>query len=240
MARILVVDDDPRLIKAVAKLLRQRGHLVESVPTGELAHQTLRRGGIDIVLLDINLPGIDGLSLVHLLREEGNSTPLILLSSRAEAHEQALGLRLGSDDYIAKPFNPEVLLARIQAVLRRSTPATAARTETVRRNLLEIKPIEVDFTARQVFKNGVPVRLAPMEYAVLEFLVANRGRAVSKDELMLHVWGSRRASRTLAEHVSRLRRKLGEELIVTQSGFGYLVPSAPPAGPAADSATRAR
>jgi DNA-binding response OmpR family regulator len=225
VARVLVVDDDPRLIKVVARLLRQRNHLVESVPNGELARQTLRRGGVDIALLDINLPGIDGLSLVHQLREEGNTTPLILLTSRTEAHEQALGLRLGSDDYIAKPFNPEVLLARIQAVLRRSTACENDHVNSVRSDLVEIGPVQLDLTARQVFKAGTAVRLAPIEYAVLEFLVANRGRAVSKEELMLHVWGTTRSSRTLTEHISRLRRKLGDELIITQSGYGYLLPT---------------
>jgi DNA-binding response OmpR family regulator len=241
VARVLVVDDDPRLIKVVASLLRRRNHHVESVSNGELAGQALRRGDVDIALLDINLPDIDGLSLVSQLRDEGNDTPVILLTVRTEAHDQALGLRLGGDDYIAKPFNPEVLLARIQAVLRRSTAGASRRTADTRGDLLEIPPTQIDLTARQVFKSGVAVRLAPMEYAVLEFLATNRGRAVSKEELMLHVWGTGRGvSRTLAEHVSRLRRKLGEGLIVTQTGYGYLIPAAP-AAPAdsADSADSA-
>lgn len=223
-----MVDDDPRLIKLVTGLLRNRNHHVESVPNGELALKALRRGDIEIALLDVNLPDIDGLSLVHQLREEGNRTPLILLTVRGDAHEQALGLRLGGDDYIAKPFNPEVLLARIQAVLRRSTnaPAEISGTSTGRADLLEIPPVVIDLTARQVFRDGAAVRLAPMEYAVLEFLATNRGRAVSKEELMLHAWGTDRGiSRTLAEHISRLRRKLGDDLIVTQTGFGYLIPA---------------
>jgi len=205
------------------------------VPNGELAQQALHRGGIDIALVDVNLPDIDGLSLVHQLRDEGNDTPLILLSVRAEAHEQALGLRLGGDDYIAKPFNPEVLLARIQAVLRRSS-GSARAVERSRNDVVEIPPVLIDLTARQVFKSGAVVRLAPMEYSVLEFLAANRGRAVSREEIMLQVWGTDRGvSRTLAEHVSRLRRKLGDTLIVTQSGYGYLIPHAP-----GDSAATAR
>ncbi|MFF5259917.1 response regulator transcription factor [Actinomadura viridis] len=228
MARVLVVDDDPRLVKVVGKLLRKRGHQVESAPNGELARQALRRGDIEIALLDVNLPDVNGLSLVFQLREEGNNTPLILLTVRTDVHDQALGLRLGGDDYIAKPFNPEVLLARIEAVLRRSAESAPRRAEGARGDRLEIPPLLIDLTARQVFKDGVAVRLAPMEWAVLEFLVTNRGRAVSKEELMLDVWGtSQGVSRTLAEHVSRLRRKLGEGLIVTQTGYGYLIPSAP-------------
>ena len=228
MARVLLVDDDPRLVKVVAGLLRRRNHQVETVPNGELAQQALRRGGIDIALVDVNLPDIDGLSLVHQLRDEGNDTPLILLSIRAEAHEQALGLRLGSDDYIAKPFNPEVLLARIQAVLRRASGSGSRTHERPRNDVVEIPPVLIDLTARQVYKAGAVVRLAPMEYAVLEFLAANRGRAVSREEIMLQVWGTDRGvSRTLAEHVSRLRRKLGDNLIVTQSGYGYLIPQPP-------------
>ncbi|KAB2385930.1 response regulator transcription factor [Actinomadura montaniterrae] len=228
MARVLVVDDDPRLVKVVRSLLRKHNHLVESVPNGELARQVLRRGDVDIALLDVNLPDVNGLSLVLQLREEGNDIPVILLTVRTEVHDQALGLRLGGDDYIAKPFDPEVLLARIEAVLRRSAGGVTRRAETTRGDVLEIPPVVIDLAARQVSKGGVPVRLAPMEYAVLEFLATNRGRAVSKEELMLHVWGtSRGVSRTLAEHISRLRRKLGDGLITTQTGYGYLIPSRP-------------
>ncbi|MBO2455983.1 response regulator transcription factor [Actinomadura violacea] len=236
MARVLVVDDDPRLVKVVASLLHKRDHQVESVPNGELARQALRRGGVDIALLDVNLPDINGLSLVFQLREEGNTTPVILLTVRTEVQDQALGLRLGGDDYVAKPFNPEVLLARIEAVLRRSAAGAAPRADETQSGYLEIPPVLVDLTARQVFKDGTEVRLAPLEYAVLEFLATNRGRAVSKEELMLRVWGtSRGVSRTLAEHISRLRRKLGDGLIVTQTGYGYLIPAPP-----GDRATTAR
>lgn len=200
---------------------------------GELARQALNRGDVDIALLDINLPDIDGLSLVHQLREEGNNTPLILLTARSEPHEQVLGLRLGGDDYITKPFDPELLLARIHAVLRRSSVGANRSAANRRSDLVDIPPVLIDLSARQVFRDGVAVRLAPMEYTVLEFLAFNRGRAVSREELMMHVWGTDRGiSRTLTEHISRLRRKLGEGLVVTKTGFGYLIPTAPE-GPAA-------
>ena len=226
MARILVVDDDARLVKAVAGLLRKRGHQVESAPNGELARLALRRGDIDLALLDINLPDIDGRSLLDQMRDEGNTMPMILLTVRTAPHEQALGLRLGADDYVAKPFDPEVLLARIHAVLRRYVRGAARADENARGDLVDIPPVRVDLTARQVFRDGEPVRLAPMEYSLLEFLILNRGRAISKEELMLHVWGTDRGvSRTLAEHISRVRRKLGEDLIVTVTGFGYLIPA---------------
>ncbi|MEU6746756.1 response regulator transcription factor [Spirillospora sp. NPDC046719] len=228
MARILVVDDDPRLVKVVSTLLRKHHHRVEAVPTGELARQALRRGNVDITLLDVNLPDVNGLSLILEMRQEGNDVPVILLTVRTEVHDQTLGLRLGGDDYITKPFNPEVLLARIEAVLRRAQgTGVVQRDDEMDDNLVEIPPIVIDFAARQVFKDGEVVRLAPLEYSILEFLAANRGRAVSKEELMLDVWGtSRGVSRTLAEHISRLRRKLGDGLIVTQTGYGYLVPGA--------------
>ncbi|WP_433477232.1 response regulator transcription factor [Spirillospora sp. CA-142024] len=228
MARILLVDDDARLVKLVSGLLRKRHYQVESVANGELARVALRRGDIDLALLDINLPDIDGLSLIDQLRDEGNTTPLILLTVRSEPHEQALGLRLGADDYVVKPFHPEVLVARIQALLRRSAGSIARHSGETRGDMLDIPPVRVDFTARQVFRDGSEVRLAPMEYSVLEFLAVNRGRAVSKEEIMLHVWGTDRGvSRTLAEHVSRLRRKLGDGVIMTRTGFGYLIPAAP-------------
>ena len=228
MARVLVVDDDPRLVKVVASLLRKWNHQVESVPNGELARRVLRGGDIEIVLLDVNLPDVNGISLLHQLREEGDTTPVILLTVRAEAQDQALALRLGGDDYIVKPFNPELLLARIQAVLRRSARGAAGRTAGRWSEHLEIPPVVIDITARQVFRDGVPVRLTPMEYALLELLATNRGRAVPKEELMQSVWGTGRGvSRTLTEHIFRLRRKLGEDLIVTQTGYGYLIPSAP-------------
>ncbi|MFD0853454.1 response regulator transcription factor, partial [Actinomadura adrarensis] len=129
MARVLVVDDDPRLVKAVSTLLRQRRHQVESAPTGDLARKALLRGDVDLALLDVNLPDVNGLSLILQLREEGITVPVILLTVRTEVHDQTLGLRLGGDDYIVKPFNPEVLLARIDAVLRRSAGSLAHRGE---------------------------------------------------------------------------------------------------------------
>lgn len=228
MARVLVVDDDLRLVKVVASLLRRHGHQVESVSDGELARQVLRRGDVDIVLLDVNLPDINGMSLILQLREEGDATPVILLTVRAEAQEQALGLQLGGDDYVAKPFNPDVLLARIEAVLRRSA-AGASPVRDAHGGTMEIDSVLIDFGRREVTRDGAAVRLAPLEYALLEFLAANRGRAVSKEELMLRVWGTGRGvSRTLAEHISRLRRKLGDDLIVTRSGYGYLIPSPRP------------
>ncbi|GAA4613449.1 response regulator transcription factor [Actinoallomurus liliacearum] len=238
MPQVLLVDDDPRFVKVVASLLSRRNLQVKSVSSGELARQALRNGDIDLALLDLNLPDIDGLSLIHELREEGNDTPVILLTARSKPHEQVLGLRLGGDDYITKPFDPELLLARIHAVLRRS--GTGRTTDRGRSDLVDLSPalagrspVLVDLAARQVFRDGVAVRLAPMEYAVLEFLVRNRGRAVSKEEIMVQVWGTDRGvSRTLTEHISRLRRKLGEGLVVTRTGYGYIIPTAPE-GPAA-------
>ena len=233
MARVLVVDDDPRLVTVVAGLLRRHGHRVESAVNGEAARRILRRGDVDIVLLDVNLPDINGMSLVLQLREEGDTTPVVLLSVRAVAQDQALGLQLGGDDYIAKPFSPEVLLARIETVLRRSTAGTSPRAGDTRGGTVRIGSVHIDFAERRVSRDGAAVRLAPLEYALLEFLAVNRGRAVSKQELMLRVWGAGHgASRTLAEHVSRLRRKLGDDLIVTRSGYGYLIP-APRRDPAA-------
>jgi DNA-binding response OmpR family regulator len=235
--QVLLVDDDPRFVKVVASLLSRRNLQVKSVSSGELARQALRRGDIDLALLDLNLPDIDGLSLIHELREEGNDTPVILLTARSRPHEQVLGLRLGGDDYITKPFDPELLLARIHAVLRRSSAAAGRTADTGRNDLVDLSPaleertpVLIDLAARQVFKDGVAVRLAPMEYAVLEFLARNRGRAVSKEEIMVQVWGTDRGiSRTLTEHISRLRRKLGEGLVVTRTGYGYIIPTAPEA-----------
>jgi DNA-binding response OmpR family regulator len=231
--QVLLVDNDPRLVKALASLLRRRNLQVKSVATGESARQALSRGDVDIALLDTNLPDMDGLSLVHQLREEGNNTPLILLTARSEPHEQVLGLRLGGDDYITKPFDPELLLARIHAVLRRRSAGVNQPAGNRRSHVVDIPPVLIDLSARQVFRDGVAVRLAPMEYTVLEFLALNRGRAVSREELMLHVWGTDRGiSRTLTEHISRLRRKLGDGLVVTMTGFGYLIPVAREGPPA--------
>jgi DNA-binding response OmpR family regulator len=224
MPRILVADDDPRLVRVVSTLLRRRQHQVESAATGELARKALVRGDIDLLLLEVNLPDVDGFTFVYQLREEGNTTPVILVTTRSEAQDEVIGLRMGADDYVTKPFNHEVLLARIAAVLRRAqhpAPVTSPGPAGV----LDLPNVRIDLAARQVLREGAAVRLAPLEYAVLEFLAVNRGRAVSREELMLQVWGSDLGlSRTLAEHISRLRKKLGDGLIVTQTGFGYLIP----------------
>ncbi|MCO6009177.1 response regulator transcription factor [Actinoallomurus purpureus] len=228
MPQVLLVDDDPRFVKVVASLLSRRNLQVKSVSNGGLARQALNRMDVDLALLDLNLPDIDGLSLLHQLREEGNNTPVIVLTARSKPHEQVLGLRLGGDDYITKPFDPELLLARIHAVLRRSSAGAGRTIGRGRSDLVDLPPVLIDLSARQVFKDGVAVRLAPMEYAVLEFLALNRGRAVSKEEIMLQVWGTDRGvSRTLTEHISRLRRKLGEGLVITMTGFGYIIPTDP-------------
>lgn len=227
VARVLVVDDDPRLVKVVANLLRKHEFQVESVPNGELGRQALRRGDIDLALLDVNLPDVNGLSLIFQLREEGNTTPIILLTVRTEVHEQALGLRPAATTTSSNRSIPRCCSPGSTPCCGAVPPAPRAGPRPPQRAPGD--PAGHDRPHRPAGVQGRHAGAArPLEYAVLEFLAVNRGRAVSKEELMLSVWGtSRGVSRTLAEHISRLRRKLGDDLIMTQTGYGYLIPAPP-------------
>jgi len=211
---ILIVEDDPNIGTLVKTYLERDGYAPVWVRSGEDALAELPRHPVRLVVLDISLPGIDGLEVC---RRIAGHVPVVMLTARDEVADRVAGLELGADDYISKPFSPRELTARIKAVLRRGAQA---KTEDV----LTLGPVTVSVAAREVRVDGAELELTQREFELLEYLVRNAGRVVGRDELLEAVWGfvSPGQTRTVEVHVAQLRRKLGHPgLIRTVRGVGY-------------------
>src|SRR5450755_51912 len=214
-ATIMVVEDEPNIGALVRTYLRRAGYEALWVRSGEEALVELRRHPIKLVVLDIGLPGIDGLEVC---RRIGGEVPVIMLTARDEEPDRVAGLELGADDYLSKPFSPRELTARVKAVLRRSSPPLAPR------DLTALGPITLARGAREVTVAGREVELTQREFDLLEYLVRHAGQVVTRDQLLESVWGflSPGETRTVEVHIAQLRKKLGHpELIRTVRGLGY-------------------
>ncbi len=231
MRHLLVIDDDARLRALLAEYLGGRGYEVDVAADGAAGLERVRAGGVDLLVLDVMMPGMDGFEVVRALRAFSR-VPVIMLTARDDAMDRIVGLELGADDYLPKPFNPRELLARIQAVLRRSDAPPE------RGGLLWAGPLCVDPDRRAVTLRGEPVELTTTEFEILRTLVGNAGRVIPRERLMELARGDDWASfeRSVDVHVSHLRRKLGDDprspvLIKTVRGVGYMVPREPEAAP---------
>ncbi|RJL23946.1 DNA-binding response regulator [Bailinhaonella thermotolerans] len=202
----------------VRTLLRAEGHTTLGVLDGETALKTVRSSPVDLLILDINMPGLDGLNLLLNIRSSGNMTPVIFLTAKTEPSHQRLGLDLGGDDYVTKPFDPALLAARVRSLLRRSRL-------TPRPSVLTVEDLVIDVDARTVTAAGSPVTLSPLEFELLVALANNAGKAVRRQDLLRSVWGTQGSAKSLTEHVRRLRGKLDAAgstgLISTINGVGY-------------------
>ncbi|RME22186.1 MAG: DNA-binding response regulator [Deltaproteobacteria bacterium] len=228
MHTVLVIDDDPGLSELLVEYLGGRGFAVERAGDGPAGLDRLGRGGIDIVVLDVMMPGMDGFEVLTAIRRSPATAhlPVVMLTARGDDTDRIVGLEMGADDYLPKPFNPRELLARIRAVLRRAEGP--APTDPV----LHAAGIEVDPARREVRVDGRPVELTTTEFDILRVLVAAAGRVVPRDRLMEQARGEEWAAfeRSVDVHVSHLRRKLGDDprrptLIKTIRGVGYMVPA---------------
>lgn len=217
--RLLVVEDEVRLAKALRRGLSAEGFVVETALDGLTGLEAARHGGFDAVILDIMLPRMSGYDVVRALRTEGNWVPVLILSAKDGEHDEADGLDCGADDYLIKPFSYVVLVARLRALLRRGA--------TARPPVLVAGDLSLDPATRDVRIGGRPVDLTPREYTLLEYLIRNAGRVVSKTEILDHVWD--RAIRTdpnaVEVYVGYLRRKLGRGSLETVRGVGYRLAS---------------
>ena len=222
--RILVVEDDARMASLLSRALREAGYAVDVVSDGITAAQRGSAGGYDLVLLDILLPGIDGFTLCQRLRAASATTPILMLSARSEIADRVRGLSLGADDYLPKPFAVEELRARVAALLRRQAlPQQITVTAG---------GIRMDRTRRSVDVRGTLVELTSKEYALLEYLLLNSGRMVSRQEIADHVWDETfdPLSNLIDVYVGRLRQKLDAlapqgtgSFLTTRRGEGYCV-----------------
>jgi two-component system, OmpR family, alkaline phosphatase synthesis response regulator PhoP len=214
-ALIMVVEDEPNIGALVRTYLERSGYKALWVRSGEEALTELRRHPIQLVVLDIGLPGIDGFEVCRRIAGE---VPVIMLTARDEEPDRVAGLEVGADDYVAKPFSPRELAARVKAVLRRTGRSADAE------DVIELGPLVLSRSAREVHLDGSEVELTQREFDLLEYLVRHAGQVVTRGQLLESVWGfvSPGETRTVEVHVAQLRKKLGHpELIRTVRGLGY-------------------
>lgn len=217
--RVLLIDDDGELCQLLERYLGQEGFEVESRMDGQSGLETARSGSVDIVVLDVGLPKLDGFAVLRKLRESSR-VPVLMLTARGEDIDRIVGLELGADDYLPKPFNPRELAARVRAILRRVEPREAPVAER-----LELNGVRLDPGSREVIVNGTRVDVTTLEFDILHTLMQSAGRVLSRDHLMEALY-QRKASpfdRAIDVHISHLRKKIEGErtLIRTVRGVGY-------------------
>ena len=221
MTRILVVEDSEDMAFGLRNNLEFEGYEVDVAADGPAGLTRAEEGRADLMILDLTLPGMDGLDLLKSLRARGNAIPILVLTARQEEIDKVEGLKLGADDYVTKPFGVMELLARVEALLRRSEQMQPMK-------VFRMGDIEVNVSARTVLRQGQPVELAPRELDLLLSLIAHQGRVVTREELLREVWGhaGRVVTRTVDTHVAELRRKLEPDatnpiFILTARKAGY-------------------
>ncbi len=231
VARILVIEDNPDIAGLLRHYLERSGHAVDHFDSGREVLARVRPAPPDLVILDVMLPGMDGLLVCQALRGDPATAaiPIIMLTARGEEADRIRGLELGADDYITKPFSPKELVARVAALLRRvERPVTAAR-------ILRYGPLTMDLDRHQVLVGTDEVRLTAKEFLLLQYLLEHSGRVLSRDLLLTDVWGYQYTggTRTVDVHVRRLREKipLFSTALTTIKQFGYKLEDPPPSAP---------
>lgn len=220
--RILVVEDEHRIAQAIKQGLEQEAYAVDLCFDGEDGLRTASAEDYDVILLDVMMPGMDGVTVCRSLREQGIHTPILLLTAKDQSHDIVKGLDAGADDYLPKPFSFEVLLARVRALLRRPNET---QTDSLEAGGLILNP-----SARKVSRNGQAINLSAKEYGILEYLMRNKGRVVSKNNIISHVWDfdADVLPNNVEVFMTYLRNKIDkpfkvEPLIRTVRGFGYTI-----------------
>src|SRR5204862_1410037 len=225
MTRVLLVDDDAELAELVGEYLAREGFSLDAETDGTRAVDRAASGDYQLTLLDVMLPGVSGFDVLRALRATSR-IPVLMLTARGDDVDRIVGLELGADDYLSKPFNPRELVARIRAVLRRAQPVESA---TSARETIKVGDIEMDSNTRNVRRSGEVVELTGVEYDLLEILLRNAGQIVKREDLVKDVLGRELSpfDRSIEMHVSNLRKKLGHQLnglerIKTIRGVGYI------------------
>jgi len=216
---VLVVEDEEAIAQAIASRLRNEGFVVEVASDGPEGVEACARVRPDLVVLDLMLPGFDGLEVCRRIQAEG-SMPVIMLTARDSETDLLIGLGVGADDYMTKPFSPRELVARVQALLRRVERAGQPAAAPVR-----IADVEIDPVTRRVHRAGAAVHLTTIEFDLLHRMASRTGTVFTREQLLFDVWGYRDSSgaRTVDSHVAALRRKLGSGILRTVHGVGYAV-----------------
>jgi DNA-binding response OmpR family regulator len=226
MSRVLIVDDDTGLLQSLDRLLRREGFIPTTIPHahGALKAMESDNDAFDCVLLDVSMAGMDGLTCCRRIREF-SYVPIILVSARGDSIDRILGLEIGADDYVTKPFNPRELVARIHAVIRGRREYSGPRSN---RQTIEVDGLKVDTCKREAFVEGKPASLTQREFSILLYLAERSGEAVSRDALFEDIWGyeSELGGKSLDVYIRRLRRKIEKDpgrptIIQTVRGYGY-------------------
>jgi two-component system phosphate regulon response regulator OmpR len=227
--KILVVDDDLRLRDLLKRYLSEQGFAVDTVADAAAMDRNFTRMRYDLLVLDLMLPGEDGLAICRRLRAAGNAVAVIMLTAKGDDVDRIVGLEMGADDYLAKPFNPRELVARIHAVLRRQAPAETPGAPTAQAKVVDFGPFALHLASRALTRDGKPVPLTTGEFALLKALALHPREPMSRDKLMELARGREHESydRSIDVQVSRLRKLLGEDpqsprYIQTVWGFGYV------------------
>ena len=219
--RMLVVEDEKELADALGRGLEQQGYAVDIAYDGEEALELFEVNGYDLILLDLNIPKIDGVEVCRQIRQSGSSTGILMLTARSGLDDRVNGLDQGADDYLVKPFHMSELLARVRAILRREG-------ET-RHTILRTGDLVLDPNAMRISFKDIEIPLTAKEFGILDYLMRNAGRVVSQEELLEHVWNedANMFTHTLKVHINNLRKKLGtagaDDLITTVKGMGYMI-----------------
>jgi DNA-binding response OmpR family regulator len=226
MTTVLAIEDDPAILRGLADNLRFEGYDVITATDGETGYRLQQERKPDLILLDLMLPRMSGFEFCRKLRGEGIQTPVLMLTARSEEPDRVLGLDLGADDYVTKPFSVRELMARVRALLRRSQPSSDGVPALP--DELRFGDTEIDFRSYEARRSGAPVEMTRKEFAILRFLASRAGDVVTRDDLLNEVWGyeSYPSSRTVDNHVAGLRAKLERdasqpEHIKTVHGVGY-------------------
>lgn len=214
--RVLAIEDEPDLLNALVQALREEGYAVDEAADGEEGLYKATTWEYDAVVLDLMLPKLDGLSVLAKLRQT-KKTPVLILTARDAVADRVRGLDCGADDYLIKPFSLIELLARIRALIRRSSGIATS--------VIEIGDVSIDVSVRQVFKSGQTIPLTAREYALVEFLALRRGQLVDRTAIYEHLFDENddSLSNLVEVHVHNVRKKLGKDFIVTRRGQGYLI-----------------
>jgi DNA-binding response OmpR family regulator len=222
MNKVLVIEDDAAILRGLADNLIHEGYAVLTAPNGEAGYDLQKSQKPDLIVLDLMLPRMSGLELCRKLRGEGVQTPILMLTARSEESDRVIGLDLGADDYVAKPFSVRELMARVRALLRRSSSSADLPDK------LQFGDVDIDFRRYVARRRGKPVEMTRKEFATLRLLVARAGEVVTREELLNEVWGyeSYPVSRTVDNHIAGLRAKLETDParpahIRTVHGVGY-------------------
>lgn len=220
--RILIIEDDPTLNKNISQAIKAENWIPESVFDGQLAERILKRSSFDCIIMDINLPGINGFDLCKNFRTYNTSTPVLMLTAFSELEDKVKGFDCGADDYLTKPFFMRELILRIQSLLKRSHPEKTRENE-----IITAGDIRIDSNQKRVFRENKEISLTPREYEILLILCRNSGEVISKNQLMEKIWGTTfdTNTNTIEVYINFLRNKIdkpfGKNSIKTKVGYGY-------------------